>query len=83
MDLPELSRYAKKKNVGLILWVVWKTLDNQLEEAMDAFEKWGCKGIKVDFMERDDQWMVNYYEKIAREAAKHQLLVWNYLVNVA
>ena len=55
--------------------MVWKTLDNQLEEALDQFEQWGIKGIKVDFMQRDDQWMVNYYHKIAREAAKRHLLV--------
>ena len=75
MDMEELSSYAKKKGVGLILWVVWKTLDDQLEEALDQFQKWGIKGIKVDFMDKDDQWMVNYYHKIAREAAKRELLV--------
>lgn len=42
---------------------------------MQQFEKWGIDGIKVDFMQRDDQWMVRYYEKVAREAAKHHLLV--------
>lgn len=75
MDMEELFEYAEQKNVGIILWVVWKTLDDQLQEALDQFEKWGCKGIKVDFMQRDDQWMVNYYEKIAREAAKRKMLV--------
>jgi len=33
------------------------------------------KGIKVDFMQREDQWMVNYYERIAREAARRKMLV--------
>lgn len=75
MDIQELVDYASKKNVGIILWVIWKTLDDQLVEALDQFEKWGIKGIKVDFMQRDDQWMVNYYEKIALEAAKRKLLV--------
>jgi len=75
INMDELVSYAKSKNVGLILWVVWKTLDNQLEPAMKQFDKWGIKGIKVDFMERDDQWMVNYYWKIAEECAKHKLLV--------
>jgi alpha-glucosidase len=75
MDMKEIMRYAKERNVGIILWVVWKTLDDQLQEALDQFEKWGVKGIKVDFMQRDDQWMVNYYHKIAREAAKRHLLV--------
>ncbi|MBE9510302.1 MAG: glycoside hydrolase family 97 protein [Bacteroidetes bacterium] len=75
IDMTELSGYAEKKGVGLILWIIWKTLDNQLDEALDQFEKWGIKGIKVDFMQRDDQWMVNYYYKIAREAAERHLLV--------
>ena len=75
IDLPELLAYAENKNVGIILWVVWLTLDRQLEEALDQFKEWGVKGIKVDFMQRDDQKMVNYYEKVAVEAAKRRLLV--------
>jgi alpha-glucosidase len=75
INMDELNRYARQKGVGIILWVVWKTLDDQLEQAYAEFEKWGIKGIKVDFMDRDDQWMVNYYHKIARTAAEHHLLV--------
>jgi alpha-glucosidase len=75
INVEELVTHGKEKNVGIILWVIWKTLDDQLEEALDQFVKWGVKGIKVDFMQRDDQWMVNYYYKIAREAAKRHLLV--------
>ena len=75
INVEELVTHGKAKNVGIILWVIWKTLDDQLEEALDQFVKWGVKGIKVDFMQRDDQWMVNYYYKIAREAAKRHLVV--------
>ena len=75
IDMEEIIAYGKQKNVGIILWVVWKTLDDQLEEAMNQFEKWGVKGIKVDFMQRDDQSIVNYYWKIAEEAAKRKMLV--------
>ena len=75
MNVQEIIDYGKKKNVGVILWVVWKTLDDQLQPALDLFEKWGAKGIKVDFMQRDDQEIVNYYWKVAREAAKRKLLV--------
>ena len=75
MDVKEIIEYGKKKNVGIILWVIWKTLDDQLEMALDQFEKWGAAGIKVDFMQRDDQEMVNYYWKIAAEAAKRNMLV--------
>ncbi|MEN7550828.1 glycoside hydrolase family 97 protein [Rapidithrix thailandica] len=75
IDMEELIAYGKEKNVAIILWVVWKTLDDQLEEALNQFEKWGVKGIKVDFMQRDDQKIVNYYHRVAKEAAKRKLLV--------
>lgn len=75
IDVPELVDYGKEKNVGIILWVVWKSLDDKLTEALDQFKAWGVKGIKIDFMQRDDQWMVNFYEKVARECAKRELLV--------
>lgn len=75
MDIPELVEYGRKKNVGIILWVVWKTLEDQWIPAFEQFEKWGVKGIKVDFMQRDDQWMVNWYWKVAKEAAERKLLV--------
>jgi len=75
IDMEEIISYANEKNVGVILWCVWKTLDDQLESSFNQFEAWGIKGIKVDFMNRDDQQMVNYYHKIAQKAAEHKLLV--------
>jgi len=75
IDVEELARYAKNKNVGLILWTSWLVLNKQLDMALDIFEKWGIKGVKVDFMQRDDQDMVNYYEKVAKAAAKRKLMV--------
>jgi alpha-glucosidase len=75
LNMDELAAYAKQKNVGLILWASWKTLDDQLIPALDQFEKWGVKGIKVDFMQRSDQIMVNYFERVCREAAKRHMLV--------
>src|SRR3954453_19889728 len=75
LDMDELVSYAKQKNVGLILWTSWKTLDDQLIPALDQFEKWGVKGIKVDFMQRSDQIMMDYFAKVCREAAKRHMLV--------
>ena len=75
LNMNELSAYAMKKNVGLILWASWKTLDDQLIPALDQFEKWGVKGIKVDFMQRSDQIMMEYFAKVCREAAKRHMLV--------
>lgn len=75
INIEELTAYARQKNVGIILWVVWKTLDDQLIPALDQFEKWGVKGIKVDFMQRDDQLVIGYIHKVSREAAKRRMLV--------
>lgn len=75
VDIEELVRYGKSKNVDLILWVTWKALNDKLDEALAQFEKWGIKGVKVDFMQRDDQKMVQYYYNVAKKAAEHKLLV--------
>ena len=75
LNMDELVAYAKQKNVGLILWASWKTLDDQLIPALDQFEKWGVKGIKVDFMQRSDQIMINYFHRVCHEAAKRHMLV--------
>lgn len=75
IDVARLSQYAQSKGVGIILWCSWLTLDKQMQAAMDLFEKWGIKGIKVDFMNRDDQAMVNFYWRCASEAAKRHLIV--------
>jgi alpha-glucosidase len=74
-DVPELCRYAASKNVGIILWVVWKTFYDQMEQALARYEEWGVKGVKVDFMQRDDQKMVNFYWEAAKKTAEHHMLI--------
>lgn len=75
LDIEALIKYAAGKNIGVILWVLWKPLDNDVNGVLDQFAKWGAKGIKVDFMQRADQEMVNFYEKIAKATAEHKMLV--------
>jgi alpha-glucosidase len=75
LDIEELVAYGRRKNVGVILWVVWKTFDDQFGPALEQYERWGVKGLKIDFMQRDDQRMMNFYEKVCREAAKRRMLV--------
>lgn len=74
VDVHEIIRYGKEKNVGVVLWLTWLTVENHFE-LFKTFQEWGVKGLKIDFMDRSDQWMVNYYERVAEEAAKHQLFV--------
>ncbi len=74
VDLMEVLRYGKQKNVGIVLWLTWLTVDRNMG-LFEKFSKWGVKGVKIDFMDRSDQWMVNFYERVAAEAAKHKLFV--------
>ncbi len=75
INIEELIAYSKRKNVGIILWVLWKPLDEDTDGLLKLYSRWGAKGIKVDFMQRGDQYMVNSYERIAKVAAKYKLLV--------
>jgi len=74
LDMPALLAYARKRNVGVILWVVWKTLDDQLQPALDQFARWGVKGLKIDFMQRDDQPVMRFYARVCRELARRHML---------
>lgn len=74
VDVHELIRYGKEKSVGIILWMTWLVVENHFE-MFEELSKWGVKGVKIDFMDRSDQWMVNYYERVAAEAARHKMVV--------
>jgi len=75
LNMEEVTSYARSKGVDVMLWVIWKTLEKQWDEAFSLFELWGIKGIKMDFMNRDDQLMVEYYERFARTAAEKKMVV--------
>ena len=74
LDLPKVINYGKEKGVGVLLWLTWLTVENHFD-VFKTFSDWGVAGIKIDFMDRSDQWMVNYYERVAKEAAKYHLLI--------
>ena len=63
------------KGVRVWLWAHWTSVDRQMDEAFPMFEKWGVAGVKIDFMDRDDQWMVDWYHRVLRNAAQHHLMI--------
>lgn len=75
IDMPALVNYADSKGVGLILWAHWKHVEPRMTEVLDTYQRWGIRGVKVDFMERDDQDMVQFYVRLAQETAKRHLLL--------
>jgi alpha-glucosidase len=75
LDMKELIAYGKSKNVDIILWCLWNALDADMDAILDIYAKWGAKGIKVDFMARSEQYMVNFYERAAKACADRKLLI--------
>lgn len=75
INMDEIAAYAKQKNIGLSLWTLALTLDKQLEPALEQFNKWGVDFIMTDFMDRDDQKMVNFYFRIAEACARHKIMI--------
>jgi alpha-glucosidase len=75
IDLQGIIDYAKQKNVGVWLWMGSYPLDQKMEEAFSKYSKMGVMGFKIDFMDRDDQNMVQYYYRVAKMAATHHIMV--------
>jgi alpha-glucosidase len=73
LDMQQICDYAGSKGVDIRVWVHWQALYPQLEKAFTQFEKWGIKGMMVDFLNRDDQDMVNIQVEILQRAAAHHL----------
>ena len=75
IDLPMLVNYAKSKNVGIILWGGYKAMDKDMENLCRHYSEMGVKGFKIDFMDRDDQIIVDFYNRLAKTAAKYKLMI--------
>lgn len=75
VNMDELAAYAKSKKVGLILWATWVSVDMSFNAILPSLKRWDIKGLKIDFMQRDDQQMVQFYWTVAELCARHNLLV--------
>ncbi len=63
------------KNVRIWVWAHFRDVNDQMDTAFAQFEKWGVAGVKIDFLDRSDQWMVNFYRTAAKKAAEHHLML--------
>ncbi|MCH5718943.1 glycoside hydrolase family 97 protein [Niabella hibiscisoli] len=75
IDLKKLIAYGKQKNVGIILWAGYYAFDRDMEKVCKHYSDMGVKGFKIDFMDRDDQPMIDFHYRAAQTAAKYKLLV--------
>ena len=75
VDIPELVKYAAAKGVRVWIWCHSNAVEQQMEQAFPLFETWGVAGVKIDFLSRDDQKMIDFYYRVAEKAAQHHLMV--------
>jgi alpha-glucosidase len=77
ISMPDIIEYARSKNVKIIVWLYSSDVNRNsaYKKAFPLYEKWGIAGIKIDFMDRDDQQMVNWYHDIIKCAAENHLMV--------
>ena len=75
IDLEMLTSYAAEKGVGIILWAGYYAFARDMEHVCKHYSAMGVKGFKIDFMNRDDQYMLEFYTKAAQVAAKYHLVL--------
>ncbi|MDR0429753.1 MAG: glycoside hydrolase family 97 protein [Tannerellaceae bacterium] len=75
LNVPEVVAYAKEKGVRVFVWAHSRNVWNQLDAAFPIYEQWGVSGVKIDFIERDDQAGIDFYYRVAEKAAKHKLMI--------
>ena len=75
IDLEELVEYGLERNVGLVLWAGYAAIDKDMEQICQYYADMGIRGFKVDFMDRDDQKVVDFYYRMAETAARYQLFI--------
>ena len=75
IDMQAILDYAKTKGVGIILWAGYNAFNNDMERICEHYSKMGVKGFKIDFMDRDDQKMMEFYYRAAEVCARHKLMI--------
>ena len=75
LDFEAVCKYARSRGVDIHVWLNWAALYKDIDNVFTKFNEWGVKGMMVDFMDRDDQEMIEIQETILRKAAKHQLFI--------
>lgn len=74
MDMEEITGYAKKMGIGLILWTQALTIEKQMDRALQQFKIWGIRIVMTDFIDRNDQVAINFLHRFARECAMQKFM---------
>ena len=75
VDIRKVCKYAAGKDVGVILWSKWLNVDREMDEAFALLKSWGVAGLKIDWMDRNDARMVDFYERVLGKAREYRMLI--------
>ncbi|MDT8303540.1 MAG: glycoside hydrolase family 97 N-terminal domain-containing protein [Sedimentisphaerales bacterium] len=75
LDLHAVINYAKKRGVGILLYVNRRALERQLDDILPLYESWGIKGVKYGFVQVGSQQWTAWLHEAVRKAAKYHLMV--------
>ncbi len=77
LDIHEVIKYGKEKNVGLSLYVNGGVLkpygDHEVDAVFDTLSNWGVSTVKAGFVACESQDDVRWLRSLVESAARHQL----------
>jgi alpha-glucosidase len=75
LDLQEVIRYGNEHKVGVILYVNYIALRQQLDEILPLYRTWGVKGVKYGFVGVGTQDHTSFVNAAIRKAAANRLMI--------
>jgi alpha-glucosidase len=75
LDLPGVINYAASNNIGVILYVNWLAMTNELSLLPPLYHGWGVKGIKYGFVSVGPQPFTEIVNTAARICASNQMML--------
>jgi alpha-glucosidase len=75
LDVPEIIRYGREKNMGLIMYVDRRQIRKQRDVLFPLYEKWGLAGVKIGFVDVGSQEATAWITETIQKAAEHHLLL--------
>ncbi|GAB2482836.1 hypothetical protein GCM10027063_26180 [Promicromonospora xylanilytica] len=75
--VPRTVRYAHTRGVDVLAWFHSRDLrtQEQRDEWLPRLKSWGVSGLKVDFMDSDSQEIHQWYDDVARDTARYELMI--------
>ena len=70
-----MIRYATSKGVKLRLWMNWRAAEAHMDRAFPLYRVWGVEGVMIDFLDRDDQDIIQFVHRLLKTAAANRLTV--------